>query len=228
MLVLLDSKSRITVCPPLTDAPLAASADAPLSKNVEHVLQARARLIIQYETKPRVDALLCVYVDQIQLLEDALWQLQTLRTIDLGEGVQLDGIGEIVGQERQGLSDADYRPLLRARVRANRSSGTVPDLIAVACAALDNPPPGSFKVEPLFPASFEIRITDPTPFDPEILNDLIQDATMAGVRAIVIVTYTASAANRFVFADHGVLDNKFEAAAGFGAGEFSTALDHET
>jgi hypothetical protein len=236
VLVLLDSKSRITICPPLTDKPTAASPEAPLSKDIEHILQGRARLIAQYVGKPRLDDLLCIYIDQIQLLEDALWDLATLRTIDAGEGVQLDGIGDIVRQERQGFSDDDYRPLLRARVRANKSEGTAPDIIAVAVAAMNEPPLGQIEFESLPPAGFELLITDQLIFPEEILNDLIQDATLAGVRANVIVTLTAAEINRFDFADGVGDDNVFDADSGFdsattpgtGNGEFSRALGPST
>lgn len=235
MLVLLDSKSRITVCPPTTAVPSSPSPSAPLAKEEEHVLQARARVIAQYVEKPRLDALICIFIDQVQLIEDALWQLQTMRTIEAAEGVQLDGIGDIVGQERQGLSDDDYRPLLRARVQANRSEGTGPDIIAVASAAMNDPGAGEIRFESLPPASFELRITNQLAFDESILNRLIQDSRAGGVRGIVIVTLTA-AANRFVFTDRGVLDNKFESATGFdsaatpgtGFGELARALDENT
>ena len=231
MLVLLDSASRITVCPPQNTSPESASPEAPLSQDTEHVLQGRARLIAQYVGKTRLDSLLCIYIDQIQDLEDALWQLATLRTIEAGEGVQLDGIGDIVGQERQGLSDDDYRPLLQARVQANRSEGTAPDILAVAIAALNDPAVGSIRLESLPPAAYELRITDELPFDEKILNRLVQDATMAGVGATLIVTLTAEA-NRFVFADPGAGDNTFSVDTGFdsattpgtGNGELARAL----
>lgn len=213
MLVLLDSKSRITICPPLSAQASAASSGPPLSQNTEHILQARARLIAQYVGKPRIDEILCIYVDQIQLLENALWQLATLRTIDTGEGIQLDGIGDIVGQERQGLSDADYKPLLRARIKANNSEGTGPDILAVADAALNEPGPGSIRFDPKPPASYELTFTEPIPFADEIMTGLIFEATAAGVRAIVIVTYLASTA---VFT-LGTVDNEFDTSKGLGS-----------
>ncbi len=213
MLVLLDSASRITVCPPLSDQPTAVSSEAPLAQNTEHILQARARLIAQYVEKPRVDEVLCIYIDQIQLVENALFQLATLRTIDTGAGEQLDGIGRIVGQERQGLSDADYKPLLRARIRANNSEGTGPDLIAVAAAALDDPGPGTIRVDPKPPASYELTFPEPLPFIDEIMTGLIFDATAAGVRGIVIVTYLAASASF----EMGTVDNEFDVSTGLGS-----------
>lgn len=234
VIVLLDSKSRITVCPPLTDQPIAASSQPPLSHNTEHILQGRARVIAQYVGKPRLDAMLCIYLDQVQLLEDALWQLATLRTIETGEGVQLDGIGDIVGQERQGLSDDDYKPLLRARVKANNSEGTAPDVIAVAIAALNDPGPGEVYHQATPPAAFELILTNPPSFDEKILNRLVRDATMAGVRSILIVPLTVLA-NQFVFED-GANDNVFSVDTGFesattpgtGDGELARGMDEQT
>lgn len=231
MLVLLDSASRITVCPPLTDGPATASPQPPLSKDEEHILQARARLIAQYVGKPRLNDLVCIFADQVQLIEDALWDLATLRTIELGVGVQLDGIGDIVGQDRNGLPDDDYRPLLRARVRANRSEGTAPDVIAVASAALDDPGVGEIRFDPKFPASFILSITNPIGFDERILNDLIRDATMGGVgHHLVLPLQPAGEAGIFsAAADFPTFKpaQGFDSAAtpGTGTGKFSRAMD---
>lgn len=211
------------------------SATAPLALNLEHKAQGLARLIAQYVGKPRVEQILCIYLDQVQLVESMLWALITERTIETAVGTQLDGIGDIVGQERQGLSDDDYRPLLRARVRANNSEGTAPDVISVANAALDDPGLGEIFLEFTGPASFELRITNEFVFDEKILNKLVQAATAAGVGAFVIVTLTAEA-NRFVFADPGAGDDTFSVETGFdsattpttGKGQLARVLDQQT
>lgn len=73
---------------------------------------------------------------QFQALEDAAQQLLSLFSIDDSEGVQLDILGRVVGQPRNSVSDALYRVYLRARILANRSTGTVEDLYRVLNALL--------------------------------------------------------------------------------------------
>jgi hypothetical protein len=68
---------------------------------------------------------------QLQDLEDAGQTLLTLLDIDASEGVQLDNIGRIVGQPRNGVDDETYRLYLSARVLANKSDGTVEDIFSV-------------------------------------------------------------------------------------------------
>lgn len=68
----------------------------------------------------------------LQELEGVLFALTGLRTLSASAGVQLDGIGEIEHLTRDGQSDADYRAALRLARRANRSRGTMPEIIDAA------------------------------------------------------------------------------------------------
>ena len=234
-LVLLDSGGRSTPgCPAEGAKPAEASSSAPFALNAEHKTQAAARRMIQYLDKPRFRALLCVYVSQIQDAEDAGWQLATERTIDAAVGVQLDGLGDIVGQPRQGLSDDDYRPLIRARIKANNSEGTAPNIIDVAVAALNNPASGSILYDIKPPAGYLLTLVTPLTFDEHILNDLIQDATSGGVRGVLIVpmtdagsSLTLSAAADFPTFE---LDRGLDSAAtpGTGKGRLARAMGPET
>lgn len=68
----------------------------------------------------------------IQPLESCLQQLLTQRSIDTAIGVNLDVIGAIVAQPRNGLDDDTYRRYCRANITAHRSKGRVEDLITVS------------------------------------------------------------------------------------------------
>ncbi len=68
--------------------------------------------------------------------EDAAQTLLTLLDIDASSGVQLDTIGRVVGQPRLGVVDSTYRLYLRARILANRSTGTAEEIYAVFAALL--------------------------------------------------------------------------------------------
>lgn len=67
----------------------------------------------------------------LQRAEDALASMLVNRSVDTAVGAQLDLVGKIVGQARAGLDDDTYRRYIRARIRANKSNGTIEDLIIV-------------------------------------------------------------------------------------------------
>src|SRR5687768_3990656 len=77
------------------------------------------------------EKLLAVLATPFQSLESALQQLLTERSIDTAIGAQLDVIGRVVGQKRNGMSDDDYRRYCRARIATNRANGTVENLITI-------------------------------------------------------------------------------------------------
>lgn len=68
----------------------------------------------------------------IQDLENAMQQVLIKRGVDTAIGYQLDVIGKIVGQARNGLDDDTYRRYVRARIRVHNSTGTVEDAIRVS------------------------------------------------------------------------------------------------
>jgi hypothetical protein len=232
LLLLGGAPSRTLVCPADDERPLEASSGAPISHNIEHVLQAQRRLIEEYLPKPRVKALLCIYTDQIQQLEDALWQLQTLRFPNTAEGEQLDVLGVIVGQERQGLDDDDYAAVIMGRIQANRSGGTPPDLYAVALAALDGALSGAVHLT-LGVAEFVMTFDAPLSFSERIMNNLLQDARAASFRAVTIFSPVAANAARYGDANNFPetdlatgLENADAGASGLGL--TSSAMDQTT
>src|SRR5262249_42034837 len=68
------------------------------------VIAALDRLCQYAKDKPNIAALLSALVAPAQDVEDAFQDLLTKRGIETGEGVQLDVVGKIVGQKRNGLS----------------------------------------------------------------------------------------------------------------------------
>lgn len=184
-----------------------------LEREDQHCIVGQGFLIEQYKEKPRLAELLCIWLDQVQDLENAAWRCATERSVDTAIGAQLDQIGVIVGQPRLGLDDEDYRPLIRARVLANRSEGTVGDLYAVARAAM-GVETGSGEVDPYYPASVYFWVGAPLDFGDAILFDLLRDSVMGGVRLIVIFL-VAPLASSFVFGWSGNAPEE-SATQGFG------------
>lgn len=72
-----------------------------------------------------------VLAPQFQDLENAAQTILAILDIDNSVGVQLDVIGRLVGQVRLGVNDVTYRLYLKARVLANRSTGTVEEIFGV-------------------------------------------------------------------------------------------------
>lgn len=83
-------------------------------------------------SKPKTTAILRALLAEVQSIEDAAWSLAAATTLDTAEDDALDQLGRILDAVRPpGFSDDFYRAVLRAAVRANRSSGTGPELIGV-------------------------------------------------------------------------------------------------
>jgi len=82
--------------------------------------------------KPLILALLGSYLKQLQDLEDACWQLFTLRFLSVAENEALEKWGRLVGESRNGDSDDFYRVRITIRIAVNRSRGNMADLRKIA------------------------------------------------------------------------------------------------
>lgn len=111
-----------------------------------------------------LELLLKSYVAQVQALNDAATELLPKVSIDGAAGVQLDGLGQIIGLERQGLSDEAYRSALKGWIQVNRSGGTIDQLNAIvrlltSTAIADQ----AFNLIEDTPAAFKIDFTQVLP-----------------------------------------------------------------
>lgn len=95
----------------------------PIEKIQTHRDDALARLTSQYQHANRLRDLVGISANRTQSLEDVLQQLLRERWVDTAIGEQLDELGNIVGEERLGRSDRQYRPAIRLRIELNRSGG---------------------------------------------------------------------------------------------------------
>ncbi len=93
--------------------------------------QAVGHLIQQYKDKVVFEGLTRAVTDQLQLVENMLWDIYEKRWLPNATGAQLDGLGSIVGEDRQGRNDDDYAIRIRARIAINTSKGTAEDLMKV-------------------------------------------------------------------------------------------------
>ena len=154
----------------------------------------RSRLFTQFRGKTTWNAW-CdeVLGPQFQDLEDAAQTLLTLLDIDDSDGVQLDTIGRVVGQPRNGVDDPTYRLYLSARILANKSTGTVEDIFKVMRALF-----GQDETLPTYQGGwvkqFSIKIGAVlTRAEALIAADFLGDSKEAGARGILEWIETAPA-----------------------------------
>jgi len=122
----------------------------------DHGARALARTSAQYKGTRSHEGVLGAAAKQVQALEDALFDLLTIRAVDLSEGAQLDAIGAILGAEREGREDAVFRMRLRAQVLLNRSSGEAESIAGVLRLAV--PTATAAEITDWPPARFELRL----------------------------------------------------------------------
>lgn len=94
------------------------------------VNEAISRLIQQYK-KPLLMALVGACATPAQDVEDAFFGILVQRWINSAAGAQLDVLGEIVGQARQGLPDDQYQLFIMARILVNKSSGGPEEIYSI-------------------------------------------------------------------------------------------------
>ena len=112
----------------------------------------------QFADKPRFQALARTIGKSAQEVENLYTELLWGQTLDLAVGAQLERWGALVGQQRSGLTDDEYRPFIQARIIANITHGQINDylrimeLVVGALATWYVPhPPACFSVYGLVP-----------------------------------------------------------------------------
>jgi hypothetical protein len=168
-----------------------------LSKVSTHVTQAVANLVEQYKGKPKMAATLEAFVQQVQDLEDALFELLNERDLDTAVGAQLDTLGDIVGEGRLGRNDVDYRIAIRGRILVNLSEGTPVDLIHLLEVLGEG---SSVILTEYFPAALTAELVDAVADEDEAhrIGDQLHAATAAGVLSHLIY-HGVPEAERFRF-----------------------------
>ncbi len=147
------------------------------------------KLLLAVLQGPRSSAVLRSWARQDQKIVDAAAEVRRYCNIEDGFGVILDNIGTIVVQGRRGLDDDDYRRILRAKIRANRSRGRPVDVLEVTSLFLDGSVTNTtFTFRDLPPAS--IVVEGGFDFDPSPLRDLLRITKALGVRLDIVASYT--------------------------------------
>lgn len=161
------------------------SFEVPASElNTDYCAQAKSRLIEQFKNKENIEKYLCALTNSVQELEFVFGDLLVLRRLANATGTQLDGLGDIVGIERQGLNDEQYRTAIRFQVGVNFSNGeweTLIDLTRFITGGTD------VHIRPNYPAGVEIT-TDGSAVDSATVP-IIEESALAGVKVTLNTTY---------------------------------------
>ena len=188
----------------------------------DHVAKALARLLYQYRSLPgaytvplpitggSVDtsvlgAIIAAITDQIQDLENQLFAIDNGRMYFDGstfpaEGKQLDGLGDLVDQPRNGMSDSEYELFITAKIAQDYSTGTIEDLVFLVRLLFKAPLIQMFEA---YPGEVRFHLTS-AGVDPALYATaaaMVQKSLAGGV-ALGGITVT-SASSVFMFSSAG-------------------------
>jgi hypothetical protein len=137
-------------------------------KNTEYTAQGLTRLVTAFRDKPRIAALLASYLDEIQEIENAAFDIYLDRMLRGGTVTDdiANKIGKMVGQNREGFDTPTYLLLITARIAANRSDGKRETLIRIAKLLI---PDTLIFVYQFNPQSLLMIPQGPVPFDPYLI-----------------------------------------------------------
>lgn len=182
--------------PPALPPLVSVEAELPAGM-IDHVAAGLGRLCQQFKDKQNIVDLITIFLQRYNDLEAALWALLVERGIDVAVGAQLDQIGKIVGQTRDGLVDDDYRRFIRARIAADRSDGVIEDLITVSRLVL-NDAGALIVIDNEGDAGVAVRILQIT-VDDAVANVLLEflDVAKSGGVHLILETQPALDADTF-------------------------------
>lgn len=174
----------------------------------DYVEQGLARLIGQYKDRPRMAAFLTALLNRTQERENATQDVLQLRLLANATAAQLDTIGKIVGQPRNGQLDDVYRVYIGARIIINRCHGWRVTLLTM----LRLIEPAQFRYSESYPATAIVHYTDAPAASKTVLVDLAKQALSGGVALEMI--FDTNQMRAFRFGD--AADLTFNASVGLG------------
>ena len=153
----------------------------PLRPDDDFALEAYLHVPTQLRDKENFIHTAAPFIAQLLEVETALIALRDERTVDAAVGVQLDGLGAIVGQDRGALDDDEYRAVIRAKIQANNSDSTPENLLRVATLAI---PDVTWSISEQYPAGVLMSSDgiSATAVDDDVVLALFRLAKAAGVK----------------------------------------------
>jgi len=154
-----------------------------LTHKLNHVVEAADLFITFFKSKLRIGGMLASYMEQVQDLENAFWEIFSETDVDTSAGVQLDGLGTIVDEARQGRTDVEYVLALKTRIAINNGNALPEDILETFYMFSEG---RTFELKEISPAFFIIRmldaltLLDPTPTQ---FNNMLQSIRGGGIKA---------------------------------------------
>ena len=117
----------------------------------EHEDRAFEQLLGQFREQPNIRDLVRALCVGVQELEDVSYDYSVSTFLDLAKGYLLDRLGAFVGAQRLGATDDEFRRIIRARIAAQRSNGTIGEIGHVLALLTD---PEVLHYSPAYPAGY--------------------------------------------------------------------------
>ena len=151
----------------------------------ERFLNHANALVLKYAMpfwgKPRWAALGVGIANEIQELENAIFDVIESRWLVNATGPRLRMIAKIVGQPILDYDDVTLKKLVGVRIAVNRSEGRWDDLLKILILWGAS----AFKLSPLYPAALRLDFSTPDPAI-ALLAKTIPSAVAAGVDLLVV------------------------------------------
>lgn len=187
----------------------------PITDHVERVL---AGLGWKITSDPQLARLATIVGEEIQELEDWIWDLITGIRLDNAVGVHLDRWGRLVGELRGEFTDNDeFRRVIRARAIANRSKYGPTETIIAITRLLTEADAGTIRVIQQGRAHFRLIYEVATPL-PQRLRDALVRILFRAVS--VGVSFTVVEAN----SGDDIFTYDAPPGAGYDEGHYSTKI----
>lgn len=167
--------------------------------NTQHAAEGIAHLIELFRQGPRNQAFLQAILDQVQELENELFELTTAFDPDTATGRALALIGKLVGEPQLGRGDDEFRAAIRVRVRVNRSNGKADELYEIGqelFSWLETVP--TVSITEAYPAAFDFEFRgDISDVSIETAHRALFQAKAGGVRLTVTYAHEDAGAGEY-------------------------------
>lgn len=180
----------------------------------DHVRAALQNLLAQDKGRERIERLTALLVQRIQYLEDVVWAIREGGNLDTATGFDLDRLGNIVGEKRQGRGDELYRMWIRARAVVNRSAGRPDEMLHILRLVLPKDADIEYLDIPDRNAEAYFQIDKIGSTDLDQLKRIMEEAISAGVLLHIVLAINPAEAFSF----------EGGPGLGFDAGKFSNTI----
>lgn len=169
----------------------------PLVQITDHVDRATARLLQQYRdaTAPGVQEVVQALAFEVQDIEDALFKILDETTLSAAVGLNLERLGALVGQARNGMADETYWLWIQTRIKANKCSGSIDQILEIFMLLNSG---ATLQFVEQFPAAFTLKVNGIAVASPLQQAAILRVARKAGVAAVLEYS-TAPAGAGFCF-----------------------------